>query len=354
MKVMIKKILILFLPVLIYSGCRINPEIESLPLSVRANLNYLQENPQFVMYLNFKNMRQSEFWNRHVSDSLLNAERSFGSLMNMFKNATGASISDGLDELYFSNSWVGENAIVLKGIFDRDKLHSFIEDDTTFSITKYADGTNIYMNEIDGLHFFFKDNFTLCASNYLNQLDAMISLKNSDTSGILKNPGLIKVIERIQFKDNLWMVTTEKTFIRGVFLNFLGDNRNTIAGETDNLNSDDTLQTDSQNISDELFQMVSSISFSAKMKNELDFVIQAMCESEKDAEYLSSVIRGIIAFSKINTSLRNRESLPSKNILDGIKVRTKNNELYVDINVNDKNIDEFRKAPVLTEPAPEE
>lgn len=105
------------------------------------------------MYLNFKSMRRTEFWKKNISDSILNAEKTFGSLLNTFKVSTGASISEGLDELYYSNSWFGENAIVLKGIFNRTTLDTLLARDSVFSITKSRDGTNIYVNNENGLYF---------------------------------------------------------------------------------------------------------------------------------------------------------------------------------------------------------
>ena len=118
---------VLFLFFLTINSCNVKPESQPLPISVKSTLNLLQENPQFVMYMNFKNMRRTDFWKGNVSDSLLNAEKTFGSLLNTFKTATGASISDGLDELYYSNSWFGENAIVIKGVLDQNKLSAFLE-----------------------------------------------------------------------------------------------------------------------------------------------------------------------------------------------------------------------------------
>ncbi len=111
-------LIFIFIFLTVLNSCNFKPDPQPLPLSVSSTLNLLQENPQFVMYLNFKSMRRTEFWKKNISDSLLNAEKTFGSLLHTFKLATGASISDGLDELYYSNSWFGENAIVMKGILD--------------------------------------------------------------------------------------------------------------------------------------------------------------------------------------------------------------------------------------------
>src|SRR5271157_4735346 len=74
-------------------------EPEPLPLTVRQNLSLLQSDPQFVMYFNFKKMRDTDFWKKFMSDSIINTERNFGSFLNILKTSTGASISNGIDEL---------------------------------------------------------------------------------------------------------------------------------------------------------------------------------------------------------------------------------------------------------------
>ena len=83
---------VLFLFFLTINSCNVKPESQPLPISDKSTLNLLQENPQFVMYMNFKNMRRTDFWKGNVSDSLLNAEKTFGSLLNTFKTASGGSI----------------------------------------------------------------------------------------------------------------------------------------------------------------------------------------------------------------------------------------------------------------------
>jgi hypothetical protein len=207
--ILIKTFFIFILACLIsINSCSFKPEPQPLPLSVSSTLNLLQENPQFVMYLNFKNMRRTEFWKKNVSDSILNAEKTFGSLLNTFKMATGASISEGLDELYYSNSWFGENAIVMKGVLDNNKLIEYISGDTLFSVAKIINGQNIYLKNDNGLYFYFKDNNTICASNYLKQIGVMFATQDTSKSGILVNEKIYKSISDIilqrRYVDDLY------------------------------------------------------------------------------------------------------------------------------------------------------
>ena len=81
---LIKKVLFFFL-ILNFSflifNCSRGFEPEPLPLTVRQNLSLLQSDPQFVMYFNFKKMRDTDFWKKFMSDSIINSERNFGSFL---------------------------------------------------------------------------------------------------------------------------------------------------------------------------------------------------------------------------------------------------------------------------------
>ena len=215
-----KKYIVFFL-LIILAGCNSKPAPDKLPASVKSVLNLLLEKPQFIMYFNFGNMRNTQFWKDNISDSVLSAENTLGGIFNTFREATGASISGGLEELFYTNSWTGENAIVLKGGFDKNKLNEHIKNDSTISRKNYHDSITVYTKKETNFQFFFKDNFTICASNYTEQIEKMINAADTSKSGLLLNNEVLAAIEKINYKNNLWVLTTEKTFIRGIFLNFI-------------------------------------------------------------------------------------------------------------------------------------
>jgi hypothetical protein len=345
--------IVFFVSIPLFNSCNFKPQPEPLPLSVHANLNLLQENPQFVMYLNFKAMRRTEFWKKNISDTLLNAEKTFGSLLNTFKLATGASVSEGLDELYYSNSWFGENAIVLKGIFDKNKLNDYLSNDSIFSITKYKDGTKIYIKNDNGLYFFFKDDFTICASNYLKQIDVMMVTKDTSVAGLLLNQKVFDAIQNIIYKENLWMVSTEKIFIRGIFQNFVETTSDSKLSDSDSLNNSEPLLNDST-ISDEkhpienLYKSLSAVSFSAKMSNEIKFLIQGDCINDKSAKYLKSILNGVITVAKLSSA--GNDKAASSKIFDRLKLERYDNSVFIELYVDDNNLQELRKTNLINEP----
>lgn len=349
-----RKIVFSFFILIILSlnGCNIKPTPDPLPISVTSNLSLLQENPQFVMYINFSNMRHTNFWKNNISDSLLNAEKTFGSLLNTFKEATGASISDGIDELYYSNSWFGENAIVLKGVFKRVNLDNFIEKDSLFAVTKLTDGTKIYIKNDNGLYFYFKDDFTICASNYLKQIDIMLSVKDTSKSGLLLNDGVVNSIHNIIYKENLWMVSTEKLFIRGIFQNFLESTSNRMFDTGDSSeNKNDSLTADEKPNIVNLYKMLQSVSFSAKMGDDLKFLAQGECINEESSKYLKSLISGLITVGKLKSA--GKKNQKNENLLDQINLDRYDNSVFVEITIDEKSLQDLKKIELMNGPGEE-
>jgi len=338
---------------------------------VASTLNLLQENPQFVMYLNFKNMSHTDFWKKNVSDSLLNAEKTFGSLLYTFKLATGASISDGIDEVYYSNSWFGENAIVLRGVLDRNKLTQFISADTLFSVAKNANGNIIYQKNDNGLYFYFRDDNTICASNYLKQIDLMIAVKDSVKSGILLNEKILNSIQNVIYKEDMWMVSTEKIFIRGIFQNFIESSPESSAEssvESSAESSDESdieIDSSSQNenqpstLNDSipenekisiinLYKRFNSISFSAKMSDELKFLIQSECINDESSKYLQKILSGVISVAKFRSAGNKNEG--TRKILEKVKLDRYDNDVFIELTVDENNIKALRDAKLLNVP----
>lgn len=327
-----------------YSCSNDAPKIEPLPISVKNNFNLLQKDPQFVLYINFKSMNKTPFWKANVSDSLLNAERTFGSLLNTFKVATGASISEGLDELYYSNSWQGENSIVLKGIFDRKKLNDYLANDSNFSRTAAKNGTQVYINNDNRLHFFFKDNFTICASNYMTIIDEMSIVNDTSKTGLLENTEMITAIEKIYNKENLWMISKEQMFIRGIFVNFL-------ESKLENDANRENKEVDSNKVTIEnIYSKISSVAFSAKMDKDLNFYIQTDFINGETAVFFKTYVTGLLSLSKIAATVKGNQKSPADKILEYTKVESYDNTVMIIMNINNNNINDFRKSTIITKP----
>lgn len=338
------------------SSCDTEPVPEKLPLSVKANLNLLLKDAQFVMYMNFKSMRATEFWQNNLSDSILNSEQTFGSILNLFGKATGVTISNGLDELYYANSWFGENSIVLKGVFNRNKIEEYIISDTTFTKIKHSDGTTIYKHIDDNLFFCLKDNVTLCASNYRSQLDRMIAVKDTSATGLRENVPVMNAIENTIYKKDLWMVSTEKMFIRGVFLNFLGTGAPPQPGGETEGESENPVESLTEGLEiDKIYEKVNSIAFSINMDKELNIIAQGECVDEEAASSIRKVISGLLTFSRVGTAFSSsEEKSATEEIINSMEVNSYGNNVYLDIDVSNENISSFRNKKFIEDPPKEE
>jgi hypothetical protein len=340
-------------------GCGSKPVPDKLSPSVKAVFNLLLEKPQFVMYFNFSNMRLTKFWKDNISDSLLEAENSFGNILNNFKKITGTSMSQGLDEVYYSNSWTGQNAIVLKGAFDRNVFNASLKNDTILMKKVYPDSITVYIRKDNNFQFFLKDNFTLCASNYTEQIERMMNTSDTSNSGMLLNAEIMSAIERINFKKNTWMVTTEKTFIRGVFLNFVEskftkpDSTKIIIPDTSSTGnkSVDSLTKTDQFVANEMYKAVNSISLCGDMDNYFNMNVQIECIDLNSAETIAKMLNGMITLSKLNNATQGGKTPKvSESILNSILVKNYESSVQISIKITSDNINEFRRSTLLTKP----
>jgi hypothetical protein len=336
---------------LLIAGCSRRFEPEPLQLSVKQNLALLQTDPQFVMYFNFKKMRETGFWQKFISDSLFNSERNFGNFLSTLKNATGASISNGIDELYFSNSWIGDNAMVVKGTFDRSRIDNYVSSDSNYSKISYPDNILVYNRKPEHFYFYFKDDFTVCASNYLNQIESTFKVKDTTQAGLLTNTDAMRIIEHIEYKDNLWMMSGQKLFIRGIFENFselgkFGKSKLPESSGQDSLTVQDTTGGKKFDLFG-LYDKIEAVSFSLKMTNGLELVMQNECTDNNAAVALKNKIDAIIALSKLSSQLAKKKNSAMLNILDRIKLSVFDKTLLIEAKLEDEQITEIRKQKLF-------
>ena len=303
------------------------------------------------MYFNFKKMRETQFWSKFISDSLFNSEKNFGNFLYTLKQATGVSISNGIDELYFSNSWTGENAMVVKGTFDRNKINNYVNKDTTFSRINYPNNVVVYNLSTQHFYFYFKDDFTVCASNYIKQMEGTFSVKDTSQTGLLSNPESMAVIEMIKYKDNLWMMSDQRLFIRGIFENLSQMNKpekEKTPGSLpmDSLFAADTSKSSESAISD-LYQKIKAVSFSLKMTDKLDLVMQNECEDVNSAKDLKNRIDGIVALAKLSAQLSMKKQSSILKVLDKLNSSVNEKTLFLEMNLDDQQITDIRKQKVL-------
>ncbi len=334
---------------LLIVNCSKQLDPDPLPLNVKQNLALLQSDPQFVMYFNFKKMRDTKFWEQFLSDSVFSAERNFGGFLKLINQATGVSISNGIDEMYFSNSWIGDNAIVVKGTFDRKRVNDYVTADTLYTKIDYPNGITVYKQVDANLNFYFKDDFTLCASNYLKQIENTFTVTDTTNAGLLTNFNLLKEIETIKFKENLWMISNQKLFIRGIFENFsdMSKKKRTGLPGGDSLSMADTTQNDDTENLYSIYKKISAVSFSLKMTDDLEIVMQNVCEDINSATELKNRMEAIIALAKLSSTISGKKPPAAIRLLDKVETNVFDNTVILDAKLNEKDIKEIRLQKIF-------
>lgn len=338
---------------LIFISCSKTPSPERLPVSIKENLRLLQKEPQFLIYINFHNMRGTDFWRSFLSDSILKAESDFQNSLKIFKDVTGTSISEGLNEFYLANSWEGENTIVIVGAFDREKINNYIKNDTSYTIIYSNNNVPVYVNKNNNLYFFLKDNSTICASNYMKRIESIISLSDTSRNTLLDNNEFMQVIEKTIYKNQLMMISNQRTFIRGIFLNLF---KPKLAGGLQELKTDSTgkYYIDSnikreENYFERLYENINSFAFSSKMGMDIKVIIQFEFNNEKNSEAFSKILNGIISISKAqNTAGGDSQHIDA--ILNNIEIIQDKNQCLMNILITKDNINEFRKIQLMNKP----
>lgn len=333
-------------------NCSEKLDPDPIPLTVKQNLALLQNDPQFVMYFNFKKMRDTKFWEQFLSDSVFSAERNFGGFLSLINQAAGVSISNGIDEMYFSNSWIGDNAIVVKGTFDRKRVNDYITADTLYTKIDYPGGLVVYKQVDANLNFYFKDDFTLIASNYLKLIENTFTVKDTSNTGLLSNFNLMKEIEMIKYKENLWMISNQKLFIRGIFENFSDLNKKDKnvkpGGELpDSASINDTAQANEMSELYSIYKKINSVAFSLKMSDELEIVMQNECEDINSAAELKNRMEAVIALAKLSTALSGKKPPAAIKLLDKVETRVFEKTVLIDARLNEKDVREIRLQKIF-------
>ncbi len=338
---------------IIFLSCSKIPSPERLPVSMKENLRLLQKEPQFLIYMNFHNMRGTDFWKSFISDSILKAESDFQSSLKIFKDVTGTSISEGLNEFYLANSWEGENTIVIVGAFDKEKINNYIKNDTSYTTVYSTNNLPVYVNKNSNLYFFLKDNSTICASNYMKRIETIMNLTDTSKNTLTDNADFMRVIEKTIYKTQLMMISNQKTFIRGIFLNLfkpkLTGGLNELKTDSARNNYIDSSIIYEENYFDRLYENISSFSFSSKMESNLKVIIQFEFLNENQSETFTKILNGIISISKAQAA-SNKDVQQVDAILNNLEIIQDRNQSLINILITKDNINEFRKIQLMNKP----
>jgi hypothetical protein len=179
--------------------------------------------------------------------------------------------------------------------------------------------------------------------------------KTSDTSntGVLENAALMQAIEGTIYKKNVMMVSTERMFIRGVFMNFFGGDP-TLSGSGQEQGTPPDQQQEGlpgQEMVDKLYENVTSIAFSVNMESDMRLMVQCECKDEASADNIRKLINGLLTFSRLGSAFKNEEEKSAtEEMLNSIDVKNYDNDVIIEIKVTNDNIVGFRNKKFIEEP----
>ena len=182
----------------------------------------------------------------------------------------------------------------------------------------------------------------------------MMAAKDTSKTGLLLNQKVIEVINDVTYKQDLWMVSDEKIFIRGIFQNLIESTSGVRLPENDTLNdsqgdvlNDSAAEKEKLTI-ENLYKRFNSISFSADMSENLKFLVQCECINEESSKYLKSILNGLITAAKLSNAGKQKSSAPK--LFDNLKLDRYDNSVFIEMNVDESNLRELRKTKLMNEP----
>jgi hypothetical protein len=202
----------------------------------------------------------------------------------------------------------------------------------------------VYKQTQTNFNFYFKDDFTVCASNYVKQIENTFTITDTSHTGILSNQAMLKEIENIKHKENLWMISTQKLFIRGIFENFsdMEKSKNRQGGENDSLMVPDTTGTEGGSQLYSIYKKINSVSFSVKMTDALEIVMQNECEDVQAANELKNRFEAVIALAKLSSSFSQKKPVPVIKILDKVEINVFDKTTLLDAKLSEKDVTDIR------------
>jgi hypothetical protein len=332
-----KKFFPLLLIALVSFFCGKNPSSERLPVTVKETLKLLNPNPQVVIYFNFDNLRKSNFRKENIGDTLFSSAGGSAGILDVIQKISGVNPSSGLNELYISNSWEGDNTLIIKGAFNKDSVYRNIKSDTSYAVLNTPSGKQVYALKEKNFYFFLWDNATLAASNYYDRIQEITEISDTAANaGINQNPELLKAIQDCFYKSGMWVVSTDKYFIKETFMLMSEPTMD----RSELLNADSVFSK-SLGKFDPILKNVMSSALSAKMDDELNLSVQFGYGDESIAEQTSKILTSLISISKL--SAKDKES-PSNKIFEDARIFCEKNYAVLNFRINKNNLSVFRKA----------
>lgn len=200
------------------------PESEPLPPNVHEMISRLPGKTNILMYVGMSNVRQSDFWNEVLPDSVKQSSfLSDSSALQNFANLTDIQLTRDIDTLLYSaisNGAPDDSFLsILSGRFNRAKIMAHL--DTISTNARQYDSLLIHRLE-PKLWFSLQDSSTIILANTADQIEDYFSNTN-DFFGT--NPKMVHLLDVTQYKTDLWMALGNAGWASGAMGGLTASNR---------------------------------------------------------------------------------------------------------------------------------
>lgn len=273
----------------IFNSC-LKEVSEPIEPAVLKKLRLIPTDPVNVIYLNFKNLKKSKYWNDLLVKDLAVKEKT----SKIIFDSLGVDFERDIDEIIIATEW---------------------NDFQTFIITLNKAYRNLELKRQFNDFKILIDDKILFITNDSQRIEQVEN--NQFENSFTRNPLFRRIINSIQYKDYFWFVTRNTS----IFLNLMKD------GSKD----DEKIEN--------LFRSINFINFSLKFDKDLSINSHWECVDEYKANLLRGILNGIIS-----ALILTEPNDPFVNELSRANLYIENKGVDIQLKISKERVNELRQS----------
>lgn len=273
----------------IFNSC-LKEVSEPIEPAVLKKLRLIPTDPVNVIYLNFKNLKKSKYWNDLLVKDLAVKEKT----SKIIFDSLGVDFERDIDEIIIATEW---------------------NDFQTFIITLNKAYRNLELKQQFNDFKILLDDKILFITNDSQRIEQVEN--NQFENSFTRNPLFRRIINSIQYKDYFWFVTRNTS----IFLNLMKDGSK----------NDEKIEN--------LFRSINFINFSLKFDKDLSINSHWECVDEYKANLLRGILNGIIS-----ALILTEPNDPFVNELSRANLYIENKGVDIQLKISKERVNELRQS----------
>jgi len=273
----------------IFNSC-LKEVSEPIEPAVLKKLRLIPTDPVNVIYLNFKNLKKSKYWNDLLVKDLAVKEKT----SKIIFDSLGVDFERDIDEIIIATEW---------------------NDFQTFIITLNKAYRNLELKQQFNDFKILIDDKILFITNDSQRIEQVEN--NQFENSFTRNPLFRRIINSIQYKDYFWFVTRNTS----IFLNLMKDGSK----------NDEKIEN--------LFRSINFINFSLKFDKDLSINSHWECVDEYKANLLRGILNGIIS-----ALILTEPNDPFVNELSRANLYIENKGVDIQLKISKERVNELRQS----------